>query len=327
MGQLINGVWNATWSVTQSQAGAFVREEAKFDHWVTPDGSAGPTGKAGFKAAAGQYHLYVAWACPWAHRTLIVRALKGLQKCIDISVVDPFMGDNGWMFCAPDGSITEGSTHDALYGARYLHEIYTRAVSRYTGRVTVPILWDKERETIVSNASEDIVRMLGSAFDGCGGNDLDLYPAKWQADIDTVNTMVYERVNNGVYKAGFATSQKAYEEAFHALFRALDELEARLSEQASLVGNVLTEADVRLFTTLYRFDAVYHGHFKCNGRRLSEYPHLWEFTQKFAQLPAVVPTLHMDQVKAHYYRSHKSINPSGVVAAGPLYKAFDKASS
>ncbi|MGH7838244.1 MAG: glutathione S-transferase family protein [Candidatus Binataceae bacterium] len=317
MGMLVNGQWRAEETFPSAQ-GHFVRRDASLRNWVTRDGAAGPTGVGGFAAEPGRYHLYVSLACPWAHRTLIFRQLKRLGDLISVSVVDPFMGAGGWAFTAPDGSLTMNSTPDQLNGARHLYELYVKADSQYTGRVTVPILWDKRNATIVNNESSEIIRMLNSAFDRWGDATLDLYPAALRADIDEINALVYANVNNGVYRCGFATTQSAYEEAFDALFATLDELEARLSGQRYLTGPRITEADWRLFTTLVRFDAVYHYHFKCNLRRLADYPNLWGYARELYQWPGVAATVDLAQIKRHYYSSHSSINPTRIVPKGPL---------
>jgi glutathionyl-hydroquinone reductase len=289
-----------------------VRMDSQFRHWITPDGSPGPSGEGGFAAESGRYHLYVSWACPWAHRTLIFRVLKGLEDIISVSVVNPYMLDSGWSF-----DDHPGSTPDHLHGARYLHEIYTRADPRYSGIVTVPVLWDRQRDTIVNNESAEIIRMFNSAFDAFTDRHEDYYPEALRPEIDDVNARIYETLNNGVYRAGFATSQSAYDRAFDALFDTLDWLEERLGSRRYLAGDRLTEADWRLFTTLVRFDSVYHGHFKCNLRRLVDYPNLWAFTRELYQLEGIAGTVHMDQIKTHYYGSHKQLNPSGIIPRGP----------
>ena len=312
MGLLVDGNWVDEWYDTKSTGGRFVRKESQFRNWVTADGSAGPTGRGGFKAEAGRYHLYVSYACPWAHRTLIMRALKGLEDMISVSVVGMTMLEHGWTF-----DTTDGSTGDALFGHSYMHQVYTKADPGYTGRVTVPVLWDKQAGTIVSNESADILRMLNSAFDTIGATPGDYWPEHMRAGIEPVNERIYHTVNNGVYKSGFSTTQEAYEEALYPLFESLDWLEGRLASQRYLLGDALTEADIRLFTTLVRFDPVYVGHFKCNLRRLVDYPNLWAYTRDIYALPGVADTVHMDHIKTHYYASHKSINPSGVVPAGP----------
>ena len=312
MGLLIDGVWHNQWYDTKDSGGRFIRTESQFRNWVTADGSAGPTGKAGFKAEPGRYHLYVSYACPWAHRTLIFRALKQLQDVISVSVVDHYMGGEGWTFYEKDGA-----TPDHLFGAIRLHEIYTRADPSYSGRVTVPVLWDKQQNTIVSNESSEIIRMLNSAFNDFGDASLDFYPEALRGEIDAINALVYPNINNGVYRAGFATTQEAYEEAFGQLFEALDQVEERLSRQRYLVGNQLTEADWRLFTTLLRFDPVYVGHFKCNRQRIADYPNLSNYTRELYQVQGVAPTVNMKHIKAHYYGSHKTINPTGIIPVGP----------
>lgn len=311
MGLLVDGQWHDKWYDTSQSGGRFERSEAQFRNWVTADGSAGETGKGGFKAESGRYHLYVSYACPWAHRTLIFRKLKGLEEHISVSAVAPEMLSNGWEF-RPGTDLA-----DPLFNQRFLHEIYTKAAADYSGRVTVPILWDKQKNTIVSNESADIIRMLNSAFNEITGNSLDFYPEQLHSDIDAINDFVYDNVNNGVYKAGFATTQSAYEEAFDALFKALDALEQKLAGRRYLVGTHLTEADWRLFTTLVRFDAVYVGHFKCNQKRIVDYPNLWNFVRELYQVPGVAETVRMDHIKTHYYVSHDMINPTGVVPKGP----------
>lgn len=304
MGLLIDGNWVDHWYDTKSTGGRFVRSESRFRNWVTADGAAGPTGQAGFNAEPGRYHLYVSYACPWAHRTLIMRKLKGLETMISVSVVGMIMLENGWTF-----DTTDGSSGDPLFESRFLHELYTKADPAYSGRVTVPVLWDKKRNTIVSNESADIIRMFNSAFDEVGAAPGDYWPKNIRKEIEAVNERVYHTINNGVYKAGFATSQKAYEEALHPLFETLDWLENRLGDRRYLMGNNVTEADIRLFTTLVRFDPVYVGHFKCNMRRLVDYPNLWAYTRDIYSLPGVAETVHMDHIKIHYYGSHKSNNP------------------
>jgi len=312
MGLLIDGKWSDGWYDTKKTGGRFVRQASAFRNWVTVDGAPGPSGEGGFKAGAGRYHLYVSLACPWAHRTLIFRALKGLEDVVSLSVVNPLMLDEGWTFEPGDGVIPDG-----VNGARYLREIYIKADPHYTGRVSVPVLWDKRKGTIVSNESSEIIRMFNAAFDDVGASGPDYYPEALRGEIDALNETIYERVNNGVYRAGFATSQEAYDEAVIALFEELDALEARLSKQRYLAGARLTEADWRLFTTLVRFDAVYAGHFKCNLRRLVDYPNLWAWTRELYQLPGIAGTVDLRHIKAHYYGSHRSINPTGIVPAGP----------
>jgi len=314
MGLLIDGKWHDKWYDTDKTGGKFEREAARFRNWVTADGSPGPDGEGGFKAESGRYHLYVSMACPWAHRTLIFRKLKGLEKHISVSVVHPDMVENGWEF-RPDS----GQHRDHLHGFRFMHQVYTKAAPEYSGRVTVPTLWDKKKETIASNESAEIIRMFNSAFDGLEGvrTDLDFYPGELQEEIDTVNARVYDTVNNGVYKAGFATAQDKYEEAYNALFDSLDWLEERLSSQRYLVGGRLTEADWRLFTTLIRFDAVYYSHFKCNRQRISDFPALSAYVRDLYQVPGVAETVDIDQIKRHYYVSQRTINPTQIVPVGP----------
>ena len=312
MGLLQDGIWRDEWYETDSTQGRFVRRASSFRRWITPDGTAGPTGESGFKAEPGRYHLYVSLACPWAHRTLITRTRKGLEDMISLSVVHWFMGENGWTFADGDGVIP-----DSVLQARFLHQVYTAAKPDYSGRVTVPILWDKKTATIVSNESSEIIRMFNSAFDGVGAAPGDDYPEPLRSEIDTVNERVYRTLNNGVYRAGFSTTQTAYEEAIAPLFATLEWLEARLSTARYLLGPEITEADWRLFTTLIRFDAVYVGHFKCNLRRIADYPHLHGYTRDLYQQPGIAATVSFDHIKAHYYGSHASINPTGIVPAGP----------
>jgi putative glutathione S-transferase len=312
MGRLVDGVWQDVWYDTKTTGGKFERAASRFRDWVTADGTPAPGRQRGFRAEPGRYHLYVSWACPWAHRTLIFRALKKLEDVISVSVVHHFMGENGWTFLKGDGA-----TGDALYGFDYLHQIYTKADPAYSGRVTVPVLWDRKEETIVNNESSEIIRMLNSAFDEWGDASLDFYPEPLRAEIDALNGHIYPTINNGVYRAGFATTQAAYEEAFGELFSALDGLEERLSRQRYLTGDRLTEVDWRLFTTLVRFDAVYVGHFKCNLRRIGDYPNLSNYLRDLYQVPGVAGTVNMTHIKAHYYGSHRTINPTGVVPLGP----------
>jgi putative glutathione S-transferase len=307
MGLLVDGVWKDKWYDTKSTGGRFVRKDAAFRNWITADGSAGPSGKAGFKAENGRYHLVVSYACPWAHRTLIFRKLKGLEDMITLSAVQPLMLENGWEF----------AEIDPVTGAKYAWHVYAKADPEYTGRATVPILWDKQEETIVSNESAEIIRMFNSAFDGLTGSSLDFYPEDLRADINAINERVYHTVNNGVYKSGFATTQEAYEEAVTALFETLDDLEDLLSAQRYLAGDRLTEADWRLFTTLLRFDPVYVGHFKCNIRRIEDYPNLSNFLRELYQVPGVADTVDMATIKQHYYGSHESVNPTRIVPVGP----------
>jgi putative glutathione S-transferase len=312
MGLLIDGKWQDVWYDTASSGGRFIRGESQFRGWITADGSPGPSGEGGFKAEPGRYHLYVSLACPWAHRVRIMRVLKGLEALIPESVVHWRMAEHGWTFADADGVVP-----DPIHGARYLYEIYTAAQPNYTGRVTVPVLWDKERRTIVNNESSEIIRMMTRAFDGVGATPGDYYPEPLRAEIDAVNARVYDTLNNGVYKAGFATSQAAYEEAVAGVFDTLAWLEDRLSRRRYLVGTQLTEADIRLFTTLVRFDEVYHGHFKCNLRRLVDYPNLWSFARDIFQIPGVASTVNIEHIKRHYYESHRTINPTAIVPIGP----------
>ncbi len=312
MGISIDGVWHDHWYDTSETGGRFVRKESSFRNWVTADGSPGPTGVGGFPAEAGRYHLYVSHACPWAHRTMIARRLKGLEGLVSVSVVNWLMAERGWTFDAGPGVVP-----DPLVGAKVLHDVYTHADAAFTGRVTVPILYDKQRDTIVSNESAEILRMFDSAFDALGAGGPRLYPAPLRDEIDRINARVYATVNNGVYRAGFATSQQAYEEAATELFASLDWLEGLLGERRYVAGAQLTEADIRLFTTLLRFDPVYFGHFKCNVRRIVDYPNLREYTREIYQLPGVRETVHMDHIKGHYYQSHETINPTGIVPIGP----------
>ena len=294
------------------EKGAFVRTHSGFRNWVTQDGSAGPSGSAGFAAEAGRYHLYISHACPWAHRTMIYRALKGLEEVISVSVVHPLMPEESWVFGA-----YPGATEDHVNGASNMHEVYLKADPDFNALVTVPVLWDKKCQTIVNNESSEIIRMLNSAFDEFGHDEVDFYPPALQQEIDQVNDLVYENVNNGVYCAGFATSQEVYNEAYERLFNTLDELEARLAKKRFLVGKQITEADWRLFTTLVRFDAVYYNHFKTNKKRLIDYPNLWAYTRELYQIPLVSDTVNMDHIKYHYFGSHHSINPTGIVPNGP----------
>jgi glutathionyl-hydroquinone reductase len=314
MGQLVNGEWSSAWYDTSKTGGAFQRDTSRFRNWVTADGSAGPSGEGGFKAEAGRYHLYVSYACPWAHRTLIFRALKGLEGMIDVSAVHPEMLDDGWTF----GDDFDGATGDKLFGSAFMRDIYTRADPQISGRVTVPVLWDKKQGKIVSNESAEIIRMLNSAFDGLTGNSDDYYPEALREEIDAINARVYDEVNNGVYKSGFATTQEAYEKAVYPLFDALDWLEERLSTRRYLMGDTLTEADWRLFTTLVRFDNVYHLHFKCNRRRIVDYPALWAYTRDLYQHPGVAQTVRMDHIVRHYHYSHDTINPNRIIPINPV---------
>ncbi|HEY9572195.1 MAG TPA: glutathione S-transferase family protein [Pusillimonas sp.] len=313
MGLLVDGKWHDQWYDTASTGGRFVRSDAQFRNWITPDGSAGPSGGSGFRAEPGRYHLYVSLACPWANRTLILRALKGLEQMISVSVVNPYMGENGWTFEPGPGVIA-----DPVGQAQYLYQVYQRAQPDYSGRVTVPVLWDLERNTIVGNESSEIIRMLNSAFDGICSREGDYAPEQLLPQIDVVNAEIYDAVNNGVYKVGFATEQDVYEQEVDKLFAYLDKLEIKLGHQRYLLGDQVTEADWRLFTTLIRFDAVYHGHFKCNLKRLADYENLWSYTRELYQWPGVAATINFDHIKQHYYRSHHTINPNGIVPAGPI---------
>ena len=312
MGLLIDGKWVDKWYDTDSTQGRFVRSKSQFRHWVTADGAAGPSGDSGFEAEAGRYHLYVSLACPWAHRTLIFRALKGLESMIPVYVVNPYMAENGWTFAPGDGVVPDPE------GARFMYEVYLRAQPEYSGRVTVPVLWDTERGTIVNNESAEIIRILNSAFDGVGAKPGDYAPGDLLGEIDALNQHIYDTVNNGVYKAGFATDQAVYEEEVSKLFKSLDGLEERLASRRYLLGERITEADWRLFTTLLRFDPVYHGHFKCNLRRIADYQHLSGYVRELYQWPGVAATVNFNHIKQHYYRSHDTINPNGIVPLGPV---------
>ena len=316
MGLLVDGKWHDEWYDTEKTSGRFVRQDAGFRSWVTIDGAPGPTGTGGFKAETGRYHLYVSFACPWAHRTLIVRQLKNLTDKISLTIVDPLMLKEGWTI---KGNFP-GTLPDSVNRKTRLHEIYTLAKPVYTGRVTVPVLWDKRTKTIVSNESSDIIRMFNSAFNEIAGvnAELDLYPEELRAEIDAINSRVYNKINNGVYKSGFATTQEAYDEAVAALFDELNAVEKHLSKQRYLASDQITEVDWRLFTTLIRFDAVYHGHFKCNLRRIGDYPNLSNYTRELYQVPGVAETVNFDHIKHHYYASHRMINPTGIVPKGPI---------
>ena len=311
MGLLVEGRWHDQW-YESAKDGTFQREQAQRRNWLTADGKPGPTGVGGFAAEADRYHLYVSLACPWAHRTLILRKLKGLESLIDVSVVSWLMLENGWTF---DQNL--GSTEDKLDHFNFMHQRYTADTADYTGRVTVPVLWDKQQNRIVNNESAEIIRMFNGAFDDLTGNDLDFYPAPLRGEIDALNERIYPTVNNGVYRAGFATAQKAYEEAFDGLFEELDRLEQLLGANRYLAGEYLTEADIRLFTTLIRFDAVYYGHFKCNLRRIADYPNLSNWLREIYQWPGIAETVNFEHIKNHYYGSHKTINPTGIVPKGP----------
>ncbi len=314
MGLLIDGVWHKGWIDTEKTGGSFIRSESQFRNWITPDGAPGPTGRGGFAAESGRYHLYVSLACPWAHRALIFRCLKGLTDHIGVSVVHPDMLDDGWTFHTDD----LGAAGDDLFGFDFAHQLYTRADPIYSGRVTVPILWDRAQDTIVSNESADIIRMFNSAFDPITGNTDDFWPEALRAAMEPVNGRIYDTVNNGVYKAGFASTQEAYDAAVIPLFGSLDWLEERLSSNRYLMGDRITEADWRLFTTLIRFDPVYHLHFKCNRRRIVDYPALWAYTRELYQWPGVAETVNFDHIVRHYHYSHDSINPHRIIPINPV---------
>jgi glutathionyl-hydroquinone reductase len=311
MGLLVNGAWQE--DISRTKEGRFIRPAAAFRNFVTPDGSAGPSGEGGFAAETGRYHLYISLACPWAHRTLIFRTLKKLDGVITVSIAEPLYGKTGWEF-----GTAQGGTLDSANGKATLAEVYLIADPHYTGRVSVPVLWDKKRRTIVNNESSEIIRMLNSAFNAFTDVRTDYYPAPLRGEIDAVNDLIYRNINNGVYRAGFATAQEAYEEAARSIFATFDEIETRLSRQRYLVGRQITEADWRLFTTLVRFDAVYYSHFKCNLRRVADYPNLWNYTRDLYQVPGVAETVSIDQIKRHYYGSQRQVNPTGIVPIGPL---------
>ena len=312
MSLMVNGELRPQWLQAEQHDGNFVRQDSQFRHWVTADGSPGPSGEGGFQAEPGRYHLYVSYACPWAHRTLIFRALKGLEALISVSVVHPDMGDEGWKFAA-----FPGATPDAINGFSFMHELYRLADAHYSGIVTVPVLWDKQRQTIVNNESSEIIRMFNGAFNHLTGNHDDYYPPHLRDEIDTVNTVIYDNINNGVYRCGFAATQAAYELAFDALFETLDMLEERLSRQRYLAGSQITEADWRLLPTLLRFDPVYVGHFKCNLRRIVDYPQLSNYLRDLYQQPGIAETFNLEHVKRHYYVSHETINPTRIIPKGP----------
>jgi putative glutathione S-transferase len=311
MGLLVDGVWQE--DVSRTKDGQFIRPATRFRDFVTADGSPGPTGNGGFAAEAGRYHLYISLACPWAHRTLIFRDLKHLDNAISVSIAEPLYGKTGWEF-----GTARGGTPDTANGKSSLAEVYLLADPHYTGRVSVPVLWDKKRRTIVNNESSEIIRMLNSSFEAFTNVHTDYYPAELRGEIDRINDVVYTTVNNGVYRAGFATSQQAYEEAARGIFATLDELEARLSRQRYLVGRHVTEADWRLFTTLVRFDTVYYSHFKCNLRRIADYPNLWNYLRDLYQVPGIAETVSIDHIKRHYYGSQRQVNPTGIVPIGPI---------
>jgi putative glutathione S-transferase len=313
MGQLVNGVWLADDEKLRSEAGRFIRPQSAFRNWVTRDGTAGPGGAPGFKAERARYHLYVSHACPWAHRTTMFRVLKGLEDCIGLSVTHWRSRENGWTFEPAPGVVP-----DAVNGCEFVYQLYAISDPAYSGRTTVPILWDRQRRVIVNNESSEIIRMLNSAFDANAASGDDYYPPDLRTTIDAVNERVYRTLNNGVYRSGFARTQAAYEEAVAPLFETLEWLEQRLENSRYLVGNRITEADWRLFSTLVRFDAVYHGHFKCNLKRIVDYPNLWAYTRDLYQHPGIAATVNMEHIKRHYYESHLRVNPTGVVPVGPL---------
>ncbi len=319
MGLLVDGVWHDQWYDTKASGGAFVRSTAKFRNWITADSSAGPTGEGGFPAELGRYHLYVSHACPWAHRALIFRALKGLNDHITVSVVHPDMLSDGWTFETDE----HGATGDTLYGLPFARDIYIKADSTISGRVTVPILWDKQRDTIVSNESSEIIRMFNSAFDALTGNTDDYWPVEMRERIEEVNARIYDTINNGVYKSGFATTQVAYDAAVGPLFDSLEWVEQRLSKNRYLMGDTLTEADWRLFTTLVRFDPVYHLHFKCNRKRIVDYPNIWAYTRELYQVPGIAKTVNFEHIVRHYHYSHETINPNRIIPTNPVLNFMD----
>ena len=314
MGLLVDGVWQDQWYDTKSSGGKFERSAAKFRNWITADGAAGPSGDAGFKAEIGRYHLYVSYACPWAHRALVFRALKGLEDHISVSVIHPDMLGEGWTF----DTDFDGATGDTLFDLPFARDIYTKADPKFSGRVTVPILWDKTQGTIVSNESSEIIRMFNSAFDAITGNTDDYWPQPLRAQIEEVNNRIYDTVNNGVYQAGFASTQDAYDAAVVPLFDSLEWIEGILSSNRYLLGDTLTEADWRLFTTLVRFDMVYHLHFKCNRKRIIDYPNLWAYTRELYQMPGIADTVVMDHIVRHYHYSHDMINPNRIIPINPV---------
>ena len=313
MGLLIDGVWHDQWYDTQKNKGQFIRDQSQFRNWITGDGDSGPTGNAGFKAEPERYHLYVSYACPWAHRTLIFLSLKELTPHISVNVVHPHMLENGWAFDSLDPFL-----HDSVNHSHYLYEVYLKANANYSGRVTVLVLWDKKQSCIVNNESSDIIRMFNNAFNPITGNTQDYYPKDLQTDIDNLNQFIYENINNGVYRCGFATTQAAYEQAFDKLFSALNDLEKRLDKGPYLFGDRITESDWRAFTTLIRFDAVYFGHFKCNLKQIKDYPKLSAYLKQLYTYPGIAQTVHLDHIKQHYYFSHKQINPTQIIPKGPL---------
>jgi len=312
MGLLVDGEWHDQWYDTDKTGGRFIRSDSQYRNWITPDGSSGPTDEGGFKAEPNRYHLYISYACPWASRAMIMRSLKGLEDIISVSVVNPLMAEHGWTFDPAPGVVK-----DPVMDADYLHQIYTKNDPDYSGRVTVPVLWDLKQDKIVNNESADIIRMFNSAFEGLGSSDYDYAPDEFLEAIDEVNAEIYETVNNGVYKTGFATEQDVYEEEVTKLFDELDKIDDHLETNEFLVGDQVTEADWRLFTTLVRFDSVYYGHFKCNIRRLVDYDNLWRYTRELYNWPGVKKTVDFDHIKEHYYRSHETINPNGIVPKGP----------
>ncbi|VAW22676.1 Glutathione S-transferase, omega [hydrothermal vent metagenome] len=312
MGLLQDGVWVDKWYDTEATGGKFVRQQSSFRNWVTAEGAAGPSGTGGFKAEAGRYHLYVSHACPWANRTMIFRAIKGLEDIITVSVVHWYMDKDGWTFDPAEGVID-----DPIFGAKFLWQVYVAADEQYNGRVTVPVLWDKKTNTIVSNESSEIIRMFNCAFDGVGAKEGDYYPFELRKEIDELNTRLYSSINNGVYKAGFATRQSIYERAVENLFETLEWVEEKLGKSRYLTGKTITEADWRLFTTLVRFDPVYVGHFKCNIKRIADFPNISGYVRELFQHPGVAGTVHFDHIKRHYYESHKTINPTQIVPVGP----------
>jgi len=312
MGLLVDGKWHDQWYDTDKTGGRFIRSDSQYRNWITPDGSPGPTGEGGFKAEPNRYHLYISYACPWASRAMIMRSLKGLEDIISVSVVNPLMAEYGWTFDPAPGVVK-----DPVLDADYLHQIYTKNDPDYSGRVTVPVLWDLKQDKIVNNESADIIRMFNSAFQGLGSSDYDYVPDEFEEAIDEVNDEIYDTVNNGVYKTGFATEQDVYEEEVTKLFDELDKIDDHLETNEFLVGDQVTEADWRLFTTLVRFDSVYYGHFKCNIKRLVDYDNLWRYTRELYNWPGVKKTVDFDHIKEHYYRSHETINPNGIVPKGP----------
>lgn len=314
MGLLVDGKWQDKWYDTKASKGRFVRSEAQLRNWITPDGEPGPSGRGGFKAEPGRYHLYISYACPWAHRTMIYRALKGLESMITVSVVHWYMAENGWTFAQDK----DGIVGDDLFAKDFMYEVYLQSEPDYSGRVTVPVLWDKQTNRIVSNESSEIIRMFNAAFDGVGARPGDYYPEGKRAEIDAINARIYDTLNNGVYRSGFATSQDAYEEAVMPLFETLDWMEDILSRQRYLTGDTPTEADWRALPTLLRFDLVYFGHFKCNLRRITDYSNLWGYTRDLFQQPGIATTFNPEHAQKHYYASHGTINPTGIVPKGPV---------